>query len=215
MRIPPRRRRGWRPARLSCRAGWTAASATASTDGSPSAAASAPTMTRLTNFDPAGERLGGHAADVEPVELRRHAVAVQEHEAVRREAVGDVDLVQQRRLQHDDDVGVRDRVVTPDRLVVDAGERAQRSAAPLGPVLRKRLDALAGVQQRRRISCDAVFAPCPARACQRISFMPSLARGTRGRRARRSSPRGRPRRPSRRRCTRRLPRSSRGSTSRR
>ena len=42
-------------------------------------------------------------------------------------------------------------VVTADRLVVDARVRAQRRAAPLGPVLGERLDALALVQQRGRV----------------------------------------------------------------
>ena len=66
------------------------------------------------------------------------------------EPVRDARLVHERRLEHDDDVGVGDRVVPADRPVGDARERAQRRAAALGPVLRERLHALAVAQQRQR-----------------------------------------------------------------
>ena len=47
----------------------------------------------------------GHAADVEAGEARRaRSRAFEQHEAVRREPFRDVDLVQERRLEHDDDV---------------------------------------------------------------------------------------------------------------
>ena len=64
--------------------------------------------------------------------------------------VGDAGLVDERRLEHDDEIRVGDRVVPADRPVGDASERAQRRAAALRAVLRERLDALAVAQQRER-----------------------------------------------------------------
>ena len=93
----------------------------------------------------AGTQRTSHA-----VELDRRLLAVEEHEPVLLQPVGDARLVDERRLEHDDEVRVGDRVVAADRPVGDAGERAQRRAAPLRAVLRKRLNALAVPQQRQR-----------------------------------------------------------------
>ncbi len=99
----------------------------------------------------AGEPLRRHAANIERPPARRDASPLRSTKPSGCKTVRDVDLVEKRRLEHDDDVWVRDRVVTADRRVVDARERAKRRTASLGPVLRERLDALAGVQQRRRV----------------------------------------------------------------
>ena len=56
----------------------------------------------------------------------------------------------ERRLEHDDEVRVGDRVVAADRPVGDARECAQRRAAPLRAVLGEGLHALAVAQQRQR-----------------------------------------------------------------
>ena len=74
--------------------------------------------------------------------------AASRSEPARLQARRHVGLVQQRRLEHDDDVGRGDRVVPADRLVVVARERAKRRAAALGPVLGERLHALARLEQR-------------------------------------------------------------------
>ena len=50
-----------------------------------------------------------------------------------------------------------------------ARERAERCAAALGTVFGKRLDALTRAHERKCEHLRAVFAPWPARACQRIS----------------------------------------------
>ena len=56
----------------------------------------------------------------------------------------------ERRLEHDDDVGIGDRVVAADRPVGDSGECAERRAAALRPVFRERLNALSVPHLRQR-----------------------------------------------------------------
>src|SRR3954447_2072162 len=55
------------------------------------------------------------------------------------QATEDVDLVEQRRVLHDQCVGTRDRLVAPDRAVVDPAERDDRRAGALGAEARERL----------------------------------------------------------------------------
>ena len=186
----------------------TARVATASSDGSPSAAASAPTMTRLTNFEPPRRSAGTQRTSSR--RARRRAFGVQEQSPPGYSPSRDVDLAHERRLEHDDDVRVRDRVVAADRPVVDARVRAQRRAAPLRPVLGERLDALARrAAARPRRAATRSSRPAPrARASGSLSSR-SLAASV-DRRARRASPRARPRRRWRRRCRRRPRRSTSG-----
>src|SRR5918912_546574 len=83
--------------------------------------------------DPAAEPLpdGDAAADVLEPELLDRPTGVQDDRAAVAQAAEHVDLVQQRRVLHDQCVGVRDRLVAADRAVVDPAERDDRRTGAL------------------------------------------------------------------------------------
>ena len=87
---------------------------------------------------------------VEPIEaeLGGAARAVEEDRAPRPKAAEQIDLVQQRRVLHDQRVGLDDRLADADRPLVDAAERDDRGAGALGAEARERL-RVAAVAERR------------------------------------------------------------------
>ncbi len=75
----------------------------------------------------------GHAEN--PAHRRRRRAGVDDDGAVLGEALGDVDDVEQRLVENADHIRVLDVVVDLDGLPADAGERLDRRAHTLGPVL--------------------------------------------------------------------------------
>ncbi len=128
-----------------------AASCRSASGSSPSSAATAPSMTRFTKSEPSvlASRCGRNAAHMEAVELGRRVLAVHEHDSFRLQSVRDARLVHERGLEHDDDVGIRDRVVPADRAIRDARERPQGRSTALRTVFGERLDTLPAAQQRQ------------------------------------------------------------------
>ena len=152
LRIPPALPRARHPATTLRPSSSTAASSRRSSGGSPSAAATAPSMTRFTKLDPplCGEPRRRHAAHRQPSSSGGVSSAFSENEpagarpsATSASCTSDGSSTTTRS-------GSVDGVVAADRAVGNARERAQRRAAPLGPVLGERLDALARSQQRER-----------------------------------------------------------------
>ena len=76
-------------------------------------------MTRFTNVEPSvlARPIGRNATNVDASELGRHLLAVHEHDSVRLQSVRDARLVHERRLEDDDEVGIRDRVVPANRAI--------------------------------------------------------------------------------------------------
>ena len=81
-------------------------------------------------------------------ELAERAGGVEQHVAVVPEAAEQVDLVQERRVLDDHRVGLADRLADADDRVVDAAERDDRRAGPLGAEGRECL-RLAALEKRR------------------------------------------------------------------
>ena len=106
--------------------------------GSPSAAATAPTMTMLAKLEPcsAASRDAGTQTTRVPSSSAGASSAFSEHETVGLEALGHAGLAHERRLEHDDDVRMLDR----SRAAGSAGRRpgCRREAAPLGARARTR-----------------------------------------------------------------------------
>ena len=214
MRSPPRPRRGRRPAGPSCRAARRRRLRHRDTGGSPSAAASAPTRTRFTNFDVAGEPRRRNAATSTPARLGGGSLGVHEHEAVSRETFGDVDLVQRATAR------ARRRrpgcvIASWRRIGLSSMRVYARSGAPRrsGPYSGNACTLLPSCRSARRVELRRGLRALPGARVPADLFHAQPSRASRGRRARRASPREPPRRRSRRRSSRRRPRSTSGSSS--
>ena len=92
---------------------------------------------------------GRNTVHDELVELGRCLVAVENHVAVGRQPVRDPRLVDERRLEYDDDVGTGDRVVAADLALRFTRVNACIGAPRRRPVLRQRLHALTGRSGQR------------------------------------------------------------------
>ena len=98
---------------------------------------------------------------------RRSCVGVDEQITIRLQALEDVDRLEQRRVLHDQGVGLEDRLAQPDLLVVDAAERDDRRAGALRAEARKGLGVLPSRKAATDSSSAAVTTPWPPRPWKR------------------------------------------------
>ena len=111
----------------------------------------------------AGMAFGKLRHDLGEMQLIEASIGVDEQIAVRPDPLEHVDRLEQRRVLHDQRVGLEDRLAQPDLLVVDTTEGDDRCAHALGAETRKCLGVLAfeerGNRQQLGRGHDALSAP--------------------------------------------------------